>query len=115
MTLLSLIEHSFPKGPKIAAYFLLTENFSNKPFILCETSSRERLPEEKGYYPGKDAWIRQESEALKNDFSKIKLAIWFSQDEFEINSSIEAQSSFLKYFWMDPYFISGYKNFIPEK
>ena len=26
MTLLSLIEHSFPKGPKIAAYFLLTEN-----------------------------------------------------------------------------------------
>ena len=88
-------------------YFLLTEKFPNKPLIICETSSRERFSEEKGFYPGKAEWIAQASESLKTIFPKVKLLVWFNQEEFKVSTTLESWMSYLKNFWMDDYFIGG--------
>jgi len=96
--------HSFRK---IAAdnYFIIKENIPDKPFVICETSCRERTSNEQGYFEGKDTWIKQQAEALKTDFSKVNMMIWFNQyDNFRVNSSSESVAAYLKYFWMDNYF-----------
>ncbi len=89
----------------IENYFLLTENFPTKPLIICETSSRERKTGEQGVLQNKAEWIGQMSEALKTDLSKITAVTWFNQyDQFKVNSSPEAQKSYLDNFWLDPFY-----------
>lgn len=89
----------------IDAYALITQKLPQKPLILCETSSRERLPEEKGYYTDKADWIRTQAEALKSDMSKFRLMVWFNETPpFRIESSTESFGAFFKYFWIDEYF-----------
>lgn len=86
-------------------YGLVTEKFSQKPLIICETSSRERLPQEKGYYTDKSDWIRAMIETLKTDMSKFRLLVWFNETPpFRIESSTESFGTFFKYFLLDSYF-----------
>ena len=93
----------------IDIYFILTENFPNKQLIICETSARERYESEMGFYEDKAKWIQQQAEALKSDLSKIKALVWFNQyDYFRVNSSLESKISFLKYFWMDGFFVNQF-------
>lgn len=98
--------HSFRKSA-IDNYFIIREKIPDKPFIICETASRERNKSEKGFYEDKAKWIQHQAEALKTDFSKVQMMIWFNQyDNFRINSSVESSAAYLKYFWLDNYFKS---------
>lgn len=86
-------------------YYLATTKFPDKKIIICETSSRERLPEEKGYYTTKSDWIRGMTETLKSDMSKFRLLVWFNETPpFRVESSTESFGTFFKYFWLDDYF-----------
>ncbi len=87
------------------AYALITQKLPHKPLLLCETSSRERFPEETGYYTTKADWIKGQAEALKTDMSKFRLMVWFNETPmFRIESSTESFGAFFKYFWIDEYF-----------
>jgi len=56
----------------------------------------------------KAEWIKQMSEALKSDMSKVRLLTWFNEKEsFKINSSAESQKAFLNYIIQDDFFKSG--------
>ncbi len=86
-------------------YYLATTKFPDKKIIICETSSRERLPEEKGYYTEKSDWIRGMTETLKSDMNKFRLLVWFNETPpFRVESSTESFGTFFKYFWLDDYF-----------
>jgi len=96
--------HSF-RHEVMDAYFLVVEKIPNKMLIICETSSRERYQNEKGFLSDKAEWIKQMAEALKTDLSKIKAVVWFNQYEYyKVNSSLESQGAYLKYIWNDDYF-----------
>jgi hypothetical protein len=89
-------------------YFLFTEQAPLKPLIICEVASRERTSSEKGDVQNKAEWIKQMSDALKTDLSKIQLISWFNAyDKFKVSSSKEASEAFRKYIWEDDYFKSG--------
>lgn len=91
----------------IESYFLLTENFPDKPLLICETSSREREGDEKANMYDKAQWISQMSEALKTDMSKVRLIAWFNEKEkYKVNSSYSSKVAFLKNIWTDSYFKS---------
>jgi beta-mannanase len=86
-------------------YFLLTNLLPDKPLIICETASRERLKTETLPAQSKAEWVEQMSEALKTDMSKIRLVTWFNEKEtFKINSSKEARDAYFKYILCDDYF-----------
>jgi hypothetical protein len=94
-------------------YFLLTEKLPHKPLLICEISSRERKNVEKGVLQDKGGWIAQMSEALKSDFSKVRLLSWFNQyDKFRVNSSKESKNAYLRYILQDKYFRSGAEGFL---
>jgi len=95
-------------------YFLLTQYLPDKPLIVCETASRERLTTEPYDLQTKGQWIAQLSEALKTDMAKIKLLSWFNEKSmFKLNSSFAAQEAFLKYIIKDSYFRSGASGLLP--
>lgn len=88
----------------IEIYFLITKYFPDKPFIVCETASRERRT---GECSGQDKaeWIAQMSDAVKHDLSGIKLLNWFNEKEpFIFNSSSSSQRSFMENIVNDPCF-----------
>ena len=88
----------------IESYFLLTENFPKKSFIICEVSSRERDRFE-GDVQTKPEWIAQMSEALKNDINKVQLITWFdAKKDFRITSSEKSRAAFRQFIWEDNYF-----------
>ncbi|MES2285971.1 MAG: glycosyl hydrolase [Bacteroidota bacterium] len=92
----------------IENYFIVTQQLPNKPLFICETASRERQSSESTLSQNKAEWIKQMSEALKSDMSKVRLLTWFNEKEsFKINSSIEAQKAFLNYIIKDDFFKSG--------
>lgn len=89
-------------------YFLIRKNFPRKPIILAEISSRERVQGEGEFLLQKSDWIRDMSEALKSDFSAIKLISWFNEyDTFKVNSSDSARDSYLEFILNDAYFQNG--------
>lgn len=95
----------------IENYFLLTEKFPDKPLLICETASRERLKTESARSQTKAQWIQQMSDALKTDMSKVRLITWFNErDDFKINSSMEAKDAYLNYIMKDDYFTPASKN-----
>lgn len=92
----------------IENYFVLTQLLPNKPLLICETASRERKPHETGSRQGKDDWIRQMSDALSTDMSKVRLIAWFNEKEtFRVNSSEQAKNAFLTYILKDDFFKGG--------
>lgn len=98
------------------AYFLITENFPHKKLLICETATRERFPEETGYYTTKADWIRTQIEALKSDMSKFRLMVWFNETPtFRIESSIESFGAFFKHVWIDDYFLEPPLRLITEE
>jgi beta-mannanase len=100
----------------IENYFTLTQHFPDKPLLVCEVASRERKKNEPQASQNKAEWIRQMSDALKTDMSKVKLLSWFNEKElFKITSSSEAKNAYLNYILNDDYFKSGtnYLNFPP--
>lgn len=109
----SLLWRSFRKEG-IENYFILTQNFPDKPIFVCETASRERKTTEPKAAQDKAGWIRQTSEALTSDMSKIKLLTWFNEKEsFKISSSINSQGAYLDYILKNDYFKSGTKYLYP--
>jgi beta-mannanase len=97
----------------IENYYLLTTKLPNKPLIICETASRERMPQETGTMQGKDEWIAQMADALQTDLSKIRLIIWFNEyKNFKINSSESAKKSFSKNVWQNSFFKAGDFDFL---
>lgn len=92
----------------IENYFIATQQLSSKPLFICETASRERHNNETKPAQSKAEWIKQMSEALKSDMSKVRLLTWFNEKEsFKINSSPESQKAFLNYIIKDDFFKSG--------
>jgi hypothetical protein len=85
-------------------YAMLTMNFPEKPLIICEVSSRERTNSEKGSRQDKARWISQFAEALQTDMTKIKMIVWFHENEFKTNTSNKSELSFRKSIWSNPYF-----------
>jgi hypothetical protein len=95
---------SFRHEATDAAYLARTL-YPEKPLIICETSSRERMKEEAGHFTQKSDWIRGMVEALRTDLSDVRLVVWFNETPpFRIESSTESFGSFFKYFWLDDYF-----------
>lgn len=98
----------------IENYFTLTQRLPNKPLLVCETASRERRSNESSTGQNKDGWIKQMSQALGSDMSKIKLLTWFNEKEsFKVTSSPEAQDAFLNHIMKNDYFKSGTKHITP--
>jgi beta-mannanase len=94
----------------IENYFTLTHLKPNKPFLVCETASRERRIGEGGQ--DKAEWIRQMTDALKTDMNKVRLLAWFNEKEtFKVNSSGSSQGSFQQHVINDPFFRAGTKDF----
>lgn len=88
----------------VQIYYELTTRFADKPFLVCEVSSRERKSGE-GDAQNKAGWVADMSEALKTDFSKTRMISWFdSQKKFKVASSTEALRAYEKYIWTDGYF-----------
>lgn len=86
-------------------YYVLTTKFPEKPLFICETSSRERFPQEPEHVQQKDDWIRQMSWSLKHEFPEVRAITWFNQyDYFKLSSSKEAEDAFRRYVWEDSYF-----------
>jgi hypothetical protein len=100
------------KKEGIENYFLLTQKIPLKSLFVCEVASRERRKNEPSSAQGKEEWIRQMSEALKSDMSKIRLLTWFNEKEtFKINSSAGSKNAYLNYIMKDDYFKPGLKCF----
>lgn len=98
----------------IENYFILTERMPAKPLLICEAASRERKETESISAQDKAGWIRQMSEALTTDMSKVRLLAWFNEKEtFKINSSPGAQGSYLDYVLKNGYFKSGSDHLLP--
>lgn len=92
----------------IENYFIVTQQLPNKPLFICEIASRERHNNETTPTQNKAEWIKQMSDALKSDMSKVRLLTWFNEKEsFKINSSPESQKAFLNYIIKDDFFKSG--------
>ncbi|MDQ3190408.1 MAG: glycoside hydrolase family 26 protein [Bacteroidota bacterium] len=92
----------------IEHYYVLSELLPHKPLLLCEVASREREPGESGIMDDKAEWIKQMSEALTTDLSKVRLLTWFNEYEsFKINSSINSKRAFDKYIWRNDFFKTG--------
>jgi beta-mannanase len=97
-------------------YFILTEKLPNKPLLICETASRERTPGENKNAQTKAEWIKDMSETIKTDMSKICLISWFNEREtFKVNSSQESKQAFLNYVMKDDHFRSGPDHFFKNK
>ncbi|MGQ0827245.1 MAG: glycoside hydrolase family 26 protein [Bacteroidota bacterium] len=97
----------------IENYYLLTQQL-DKPLFICEIASRERESNESKSAQNKAEWIKQMSEALTTDMSKIRLLTWFNEKStFKVNSSIEAQNAFQKYIMLNDHFKSGIENIYP--
>jgi beta-mannanase len=98
----------------IENYFVLTQQLPDKPLLICETASRERKESETKPAQNKAEWIKQMSEALQSDMSKIRLLTWFNEKEtFKVNSSPESQNAFLNFIWKDNYFKPGTESIYP--
>jgi hypothetical protein len=90
----------------IENYFVLTQKLASKPLFICETASRERKNHEQGQ--SKAEWIKQMSEALKTDMSKVRLLTWFNEKEsFKVNSSTETLESYNRWILNEKYFVHG--------
>jgi hypothetical protein len=90
----------------IENYFRLTQLKPDKPFLVCETASRERRMMEGGQT--KAEWIAQMSEALRTDMSKVRLVAWFNEKEtFMVDSSLPAKNAFKEQVIDNPYFRGG--------
>jgi beta-mannanase len=104
---ISFLWRSFRKEA-IENYFILTQLLPGKPLLICEVASRERKASEPQAGQTKAEWIEKMSEALKTDFTKVKLISWFNAEaQFKINSSRSAQNAFQKFIMNDDYFFSG--------
>ncbi|MBA3972479.1 MAG: hypothetical protein H0X46_10145 [Bacteroidetes bacterium] len=94
----------------IENYFILTQQLSSKPIFICEVASRERSGSESQTAQNKSEWIRDMSEALSSDMSKVMLLTWFNEKEsFRVNSSPASQKAFLTFIMNNDYFRSGTK------
>ncbi|MEW6470204.1 MAG: glycosyl hydrolase [Bacteroidota bacterium] len=92
----------------IENYFMLTQYMPDKPLLICEVASRERLPSEAKGGQDKAGWIMQMSEALKTDMSKVRLLTWFNEKKtYHIDSSVPALQAFVSSVVKDGYFKSG--------
>jgi len=92
----------------IENYFILNQRLAHKPLLICEAASREREPYEPKTAQNKAEWIRQMSQALSSDMSRVKLLVWFNEKgTFKITSSEPAQHSFLINILQNDYFKSG--------
>lgn len=98
----------------IENYFILTQVLPNKPLLICEAASRERIENESKASQDKAEWIKQMSMALKSDMSKVRLLSWFNEKKtYPINSTSKSQNAFLAYIMKDDYFKSGTKYLYP--
>jgi hypothetical protein len=92
----------------IENYFVLNQRLAHKTLFVCEVASREREPFESKTSQNKAEWIRQMSEALSTDMSKIRLLVWFNEKgTFKITSSKESQYAYLNNILNNNYFKSG--------
>jgi beta-mannanase len=99
--------HSF-RRVAIENYFLFTQLLPQKPLVICETASRERSTSEPGPAQTKAEWIKQMSETLQSDMTKVKLLTWFNEKStFKINSSPGAKKAFHDYIFNSSYFKDG--------
>jgi hypothetical protein len=97
----------------IENYFILNQRLAHLPILVCEAASREREPQEPKTAQDKAEWIRQMSEALRTDMSKVKLLVWFNEKgTFKITSSESSQHSFLNNVLKNDYFRSGSKELL---
>ncbi|MFN6037493.1 MAG: glycosyl hydrolase, partial [Bacteroidota bacterium] len=95
----------------IENYFLATQNYPDKPIIICETASIERNNSEKDKGQSKAEWIEQMAVSLKHEMQKVRILCWFNEsDNFKINSTRETTKAFYKYVLSDEYFNSGMDN-----
>ena len=95
----------------IENYFILTQQLPGKPLFICEAASRERTGSESPTAQSKAEWIKDMSDALSSDMSKIKLLTWFNEKEsFKVNSSPASQKAFLNYVMKNDYFRSGVRD-----
>lgn len=92
----------------IENYFILTQRKPDKPLLICETASRERTGTELKSSQDKAEWIKQMSEALVSDMSKVRLLTWFNEKKtYPVNSSILSKETFQHYILYNNYFKSG--------
>jgi hypothetical protein len=75
---------------------------------VCEAASREKENSESESAQDKAEWIKQMSEALSSDMSKVRLMAWFNEKgTFKITSSKPSQYSYLTNILNNNYFKSG--------
>jgi hypothetical protein len=92
----------------IENYFILNQRLAHIPMLICEAASREREFSEPKSAQDKAEWIRQMSQALATDMSKVRLLTWFNEKgSFKITSTPNAQSSYLNNILKNDYFRSG--------
>lgn len=92
----------------IENYFILTQRLAHKPLLVCEAASREKGNSESESAQDKAEWIKQMSEALSSDMSKVRLMAWFNEKgTFKITSSKPSQYSYLTNILNNNYFKSG--------
>jgi hypothetical protein len=95
----------------IENYFILTQQLPSKPLLICETASRERRGTEGGQNKGE--WIGEMARTLRTDMGRVRVLAWFNEKQsFKVNSSKEAQRSFLEAVVRDPYFREGNQQFL---
>jgi hypothetical protein len=93
------------KKEGIENYFVITQNFPDKPFLVCETASRERNHSEDKNSQTKADWIRQQSEALRSDMNAVQLMAWFNEKgTFILNSSEESRKAYSDFILKDGHF-----------
>ncbi|MDQ3047710.1 MAG: hypothetical protein M3R27_09200 [Bacteroidota bacterium] len=103
----STLWRSFRKEA-IENYFILTNNLLYKPLFICEVASRERTSSESLGAQSKGEWIKDMSDCLGTDMSKVRLLTWFNEKStFKVNTSAEAQKAFLESIMKNEYFKSG--------
>jgi beta-mannanase len=95
----------------IENYFVLTDKLPQKPIIVCEAASRERRAGECSNCENKGEWIKEMTETLESDMSRVKLLSWFNEKEyFRVNSSKESEKSYEKNVIQNNYFSEGSKD-----
>ena len=98
----------------IPNYFLITQKLPQKPFLVCETASREQTAIASEGGQDKAAWIAQMSDALHTDMAQVRLVSWFNERPcFLVNSSPQALTAFKNKILYDAHFRKGVDLLIP--
>jgi hypothetical protein len=91
-------------------YYYFTRYFPSKPFYICEFACRERSASEPVTSQSKSMWLAAADRELQSNFRLVRALILFNEkkeQDWHINSTASAFSSFDENFWKDEYYFKG--------